>query len=177
MEICSHGYFVDIDAVYIFKVALPQQIIKRLYTLMLKPIYTEIAESQESAALVWIETERQRNELLNKAREILMSSLANSELIQEKARIKLENILLTQISNSEQILFNQLNIQTIIDKLSTSFLLELYHLANITKTVDIESLIAQYDDNIKPQQTNDLFDFVPASNVFDLTEFLSILEN
>ena len=46
METCSHGYFIDIDGVYIYKVALPQQIIKRLYILMLKPIYTEIAESQ-----------------------------------------------------------------------------------------------------------------------------------
>jgi len=176
-ETCTNGYFVDIDAVYIFKVALPKQIIKRLYTLMLKPIYTEIAESQESAALVWIETERQRNELLNKAREILMNSLANSELIHEKARIALENILLKQLSSSERDLFNQLNIQTMVDKLSTAFLLEINHLVNLTKTVDIDNLVTQCDKNAKTQQTSDLFDFVPASNVFDLTEFLSILDN
>jgi len=177
MQTCSNGYFVDIDAVYIYKVALPQQIIKRLYTLMLKPIYTEIAESQESAALVLIETERQRNELLNKAREILMYALADSELIHEKARIALENILLKQLSSSERNLFTKLDIQTMTDKLSAAFLLEMNHLANLTKTVDIESLVTEYDENDKTQQTNDLFDFVPASNVFDLTEFLSILDN
>jgi hypothetical protein len=43
--------------------------------------------------------------------------------------------------------------------------------------VDIDSLVTQCDQNDKTQQTNDLFDFVPASNVFDLTEFLSILDN
>jgi hypothetical protein len=177
MQICSQGYFVDIDAVYIFKVALPQPIIKRLYTLMLKPIYTEIAESQENAAIVWIETERQRNELLNKAREILMNALADSELIHEKARIALENILLKQLSTSEQNLFNQLNIEKMVDKLSAAFLLEINHLVNLTRTVDIESLVAECDGNAKTKETSDLFDFVPASNVFDLTEFLSILEN
>jgi len=144
---------------------------------MLKPIYTEIAESQENAAIVWIETERQRNELLNKARQILMNALANSELIHEKARIALENILLKQLSSSERELFNRLNIQTMVDKLSASFLLELNHLVNLTKTVDIDNLVTQCDISAKPQQTNDLFDFVPASNVFDLTEFLSILDN
>jgi hypothetical protein len=51
------------------------------------------------------------------------------------------------------------------------------HLVNLTKTVDVESLVAQCDGDVRTQQTNDLFDFVPASNVFDLTEFLSILEN
>lgn len=177
MQTCSNGYFVDIDAVYIFKVDLPQQIIKRLYTLMLKPIYTEIAESQESAAIVWIETERQRNELLNKAREILMYSLADSELIHEKARIALENIVLKQLSSSELSLFDQLDIQTMVDKLSAAFLLEMNHLVNLTRTVNIDSLVTQCDTNTKTQQTSDLFDFVPASNVFDLTEFLSILDN
>jgi hypothetical protein len=177
LQTCSNGYFVDIDAVYIFKVALPQQIIKRLYTLMLKPIYSEIAESQESTALVWIETERQRNELLNKAREILMNALADSELIHEKARIALDSILLKQTSSSERELFNRLNIPTMVDQLSAAFLLEMNHLVNLTKTVDIDSLVAQCDGDIKTQQTSDLFDFVPASNVFDLTEFLSILEN
>ncbi|UJR35533.1 hypothetical protein I4U23_028287 [Adineta vaga] len=176
-ETCTHGYFVDIDAVYIFKVALPQQIIKRLYTLMLKPIYTEIAESQEKAAIVLIETERQRNELLNKARQVLMNALANSELIQEKARIHFERKLLKEMSSSEQNLFNRLNIQMMVDKLSATFLLEMNHLVNLTQVVDHDSLYVEYDDNLKPQQTNDLFDFVPASNVFDLTEFLSILEN
>lgn len=177
LQKCSNGYSVDIDAVYIFKVALPQQIIKRLYVLVLRPLYTEIAESQEQAALVWIETERQRNELLNKARQILMNALANSELTQEKARIALDNLLLKQISTSEQSLFEQLNIQKTTEKFSTAFLLELNHLANLTKTVDVNSMVAQCDGKTKTQQTNDLFDFVPASNVFDLTEFLSILEN
>ncbi len=176
-QTCTHGYFVDIDAVYIFKVALPQQIIKRLYTLMLKPIYSEIAESQENAAVVWIETERQRNEFLNKARETLMSALAGSELVREKARIALETILLKQLSSSEQNLFDQLQIQTMVEKLSASFLLEMNHLVNLTQTVDIDSLVLQYNDNTKTQQTSDLFDFVPESNVFDLTEFLSILDN
>ena len=176
-QTCSHGYFVDIDAVYIYKVALPKQIIKRLYTLMLKPIYTEIAESQESAAIVWIETERQRNELLNKAREVLMNALANSELVQEKARITFDNLLLKQISTSERRLFKRLNIQTLVDRFSAAFLLELNHLANLTRTIDVDNLVTQYDGEKKTQQTSDLFDFVPASNVFDLTEFLSILEN
>jgi hypothetical protein len=144
---------------------------------MLKPIYTEIAESQENAALVWIETERQRNELLNKAREILMNALADSELIQEKARIALENILLKQLSSSERDLFTQLDIQKMVDKLSAAFLIEINHLVNLTNTVDINSLVAQCDVNAKTQKTNDLFDFVPASNVFDLTEFLTILDN
>jgi hypothetical protein len=176
-QTCSNGYFVDIDAVYIYKVDLPQQIIKRLYTLMLKPIYTEIAESQENAAVVWMETERQRNELLNKAREILMNALADNELIREKARIVLENILIKQLSSSEEKLFNQLNIQTIVDKLSAAFLLEINHLVNLTKTVDIDGLVTQCDENAKTKETNDLFDFVPASNVFDLTEFISLLDN
>jgi hypothetical protein len=176
-QACSHGYFVDIDAVYIFKVALPQQIIKRLYTLMLKPIFTEIAESQENAAVVWIETERQRNEFLNKARETLMNALAGGELIREKARIAFENILLTQLSTSEQNLFNQLDIQTMVDKLSASFLLEMDHLVNLTQTVDIDGLVTEYEQKEKTEQTSDLFDFVPASNVYDLTEFLSILES
>ncbi|CAF2528561.1 unnamed protein product [Rotaria sp. Silwood2] len=174
---CSHGYFVDIDAVYIFKVALPQQIIKRLYKLMLKPIYTEIAESQENSSLVRIETERQRNALLNKARETLMSALAKTELVREKARITSESLLLKQLSSSEQDLCRQLNIETITDKLSTSFLLAMNHLANLTQTVDIDSLVTQYDQNEKIKPINDLFDFVPASNVFDMTEFISILEN
>jgi hypothetical protein len=177
LQTCSNGYFVDIDAVYIFKVDLPEPIIKRLYTLMLKPIFTEIAESQESAAIVWIETERQRNELLNKARETLMNALADSELIHEKARIVFDKILLQQLSSSERRLFNRLNIQTIVDRLSAAFLLEINHLVNITRTVDIDSLVAQCDADVKTQQTSDLFDFVPASNVFDLTEFLSILDN
>jgi hypothetical protein len=51
------------------------------------------------------------------------------------------------------------------------------HLVNLTQTVDIDSLVLQYNDNTKTQQTSDLFDFVPESNVFDLTEFLSILDN
>ncbi len=177
LQTCSNGYFVDIDAFYMFKVALPQQIIKRLYTLMLKPIFTEIAESQENAAVVWIETERQRNELLNKAREILMSALAGGELIREKARIALENIVLKQLSTSEQNLFNQLDIRTMVDKLSASFLLEIDHFANLTQTVDIDGLVTEFEEKDATQQTNELFDFVPASNVFDLTEFLSILDN
>jgi KaiC/GvpD/RAD55 family RecA-like ATPase len=144
---------------------------------MLKPIYTEIAESQESTALVWIETERQRNELLNKARQILMYALADSELIHEKARIALENILLKETSSSERELFNRLDMPALVNQLSAAFLLEMNHLVNLTKTVDVDSLVAQCDDDVKTQQTNDLFDFVPASNVFDLTEFLSILEN
>ncbi|CAF1494045.1 unnamed protein product [Adineta steineri] len=177
VQACTNGYFVDIDAVYIFKVALPQQIIKRLYTLMLKPIYSEIAESQENAAVVRIETERQRNELLNKARQILMNSLADSELIREKARIILENKLLKQISSSERHLFQRLKILTMDKKLSAAFLYEMNHLMNLTQTIDIDNLLVEYNDKINTQQTNDLFDFVPASNVFDLTEFLSILDN
>ncbi|CAF0720903.1 unnamed protein product [Rotaria sordida] len=174
---CSHGYFVDIDAVYIFKVALPQQVIKRLHILMLKPIYTEIAESQENTSLIWIETERQRNVLLNKARETLMNALAKYELIREKARIIYESRLLKQLSSSEGNLFRRLNIQTTTDKLSTSFLLEMNHLANLTKTVDIDSLVTQCDPIEKTKPTNDLFDFVPSLNVFDMTEFISILDN
>jgi len=175
---CSHGYFVDIDAVYLFKVDLPQPIIKRLYTLMLKPIFTEIAESQEQAAIVRIETERQRNELLNKARQILMTALADSELIHEKAQIRLEKILLTQMSSSERKLFERLDIRSIVDQLSTAFLLELNHLKNLTRTVDIDGFVpSNIDEMTKTQETNDLFDFVSASNVFDLTEFLSILDN
>ncbi|CAF3386755.1 unnamed protein product [Rotaria sp. Silwood1] len=174
---CSGGYFVDIDAVYIFKVALPKQIIKRLYTLMLKPIYTEIAESQENASLVWIETERQRNVFLNKARETLMSALAKNELVREKARITYESLLVKQLSSSEQDLCRQLNIETTADKLSTSFLLEMNHLANLTQTVNIDSLVTQYEQTTKTKPINDLFDFVPSSNVFDMTEFISILEN
>ncbi|CAF0865160.1 unnamed protein product [Adineta ricciae] len=176
-QTCTNGYFVDIDAVYIFKVSLPQQITKRLYTLMLKPIFTEIAESQESAALVWIETERQRNEFLNKARFVLMNALANSELTQEKARILFQQKLLKQLSSSEQNTFNRLDVQTMIDKLSTTFLFELGHLVNLTQVVNHDYLFTKYNANLKPQQTNDLFDFVPATNVFDLTEFLSILDN
>ena len=144
---------------------------------MLKPIFTEIAESQESAALVRIETERQRNEFLNKARLVLMNALANSELKQEKARILFQQKLLKQLSSSEQNTFNRLDVQTMIDKLSTTFLLELGHLVNLTQVVNHDYLFTKYDANLKPQQTNDLFDFVPASNVFDLTEFLSILDN
>lgn len=176
-EKCSNGYFVDLDAVYIFKVTLAEQIIKRLYVLALRPLFVEIAESQEQAAVVWIETERQRNELLNKARQVLMSALANSELIQEKARIALDNLLLKSTSTSEQKLFDQLQIQKPSEKFSAAFLLELNHLVNLTRTVDVDSLVAQCDEKTKTQQTSDLFDFVPASNVFDLTEFLSLLEN
>ena len=176
-EKCSNGYFVDIDAVYIFKVALAEQIIKRLYVLALRPLFVEIAESQEQAAIVWIETERQRNEFLNKARQVLMNALANSELIQEKARISLDNLLLKYTSTSEQKLFDQLQIQNTAEKFSAAFLLELNYLVNLTKTVDVDSLAAQCDGKAKIQPINDLFDFVPASNVFDLTEFISLLEN
>jgi hypothetical protein len=176
-QTCSNGYFVDIDAVYIFKVALPKEIIKRLYTLMLKPIYTEIAESQQNAAVVRIETEKQRNRLLNKAREVLMSALAGSELVHEKARIIAEQILLKQLSASERRLFTRLNIETLVDKLTTSFLFEMNNLVNLTRTVDIEGFVTQFHENPKAQDTSDLFDFVPASNVFDLTEFISLLDN
>ncbi|CAF1602733.1 unnamed protein product [Rotaria magnacalcarata] len=174
---CSNGYFVDVDAVYIFKVALPAPIIKRLHTLMLKPLFTETAESQETAAVVRIETERQRNELLNKARQVLMSALANNELIREKARIKFDSLMLKQLSDSEENVFQKLNIQNIANKLSASFLVEMNHLANLSKTIDINSFVAQFDQSDTTKQTNDLFDFVPAANVFDMTEFLSILEH
>lgn len=146
---------------------------------MLMPIYTEIAESQENAAVVWIETEKQRNQLLNRAREVLMSALAENELLREKARVKYDNVLLTQLSTSEKRLFHQLKIQPIAKKLSVSFLLELAHLANLTHNVDLNGIITEPEQLTaqKPAAINDLFDFVPASNVFDLTEFLSILEN
>jgi hypothetical protein len=64
-----------------------------------------------------------------------------------------------------------------VDKLSASFLLEMDHLVNLTQTVDIDGLVTEYEQKEKPEQTSDLFDFVPASNVYDLTEFLSILES
>ncbi|CAF3372138.1 unnamed protein product [Rotaria socialis] len=173
---CSNGYFVDVDAVYIFRVELPAPITKRLHTLMLKPLFTETAESQETAAVVRIETERQRNELLNKAREVLMSALASNELIREKARIKFDSLMLKQLSDSEENVFQKLNIQNMANKLSASFLVEMNHLANLSKTIDINSFVAQFDQSDTTKQTNDLFDFVPAANVFDMTEFLSILE-
>lgn len=175
-QTCSNGYFVDIDAVYMYRVALPEQIIQRLYTLMLKPIYTEIAESQEKAAIIQIETERQRNAFLNKARQTLMKALAENELIREKARISSESILLKQLSSSEQKFFDDVKLNTMANKLSAAFLLELNTLVNLTQTVDVDSLVAQYDEEDKTKQTNDLFDFVPQENVFDITEFLSILD-
>ena len=144
---------------------------------MLKPIFTEIAESQESAAIVWIETEKQRNQLLNRAREVLMNALAENELVREKARIKYDSLLLKQLSSSERKLFQQLKIQPIDKKLSASFLLEMAHLVNLSQAMDFDGLVVEDDQPIVQTPANDLFDFVPASNVFDLTEFLSILEN
>jgi hypothetical protein len=177
MKTCSNGYFVDIDAMYIFKVDLPQPIIQRLYTLLLKPIYTEIAESEESTAVVRIETEQQRNQMLNRAREVLMSALAASELIRENARIRFDSRIIKQTSSSEKRFFQRLNIRNMTDRLSASFWLEFYQLTNVTQSVDIDTLMTEYEQPIKQQATNDLFDFIPASNVFDLTEFLSILEH
>lgn len=174
---CSNGYFVDIDAVYIFRVALPKQIIGRLHTLMLKPLFTETAESNENASLVRIETERQRNEYLNKAREVLMSALAKNELIKEKARVNAECKIINQTSTSEDRAFKRLQILNMAHKMSASFLLEMNHLANISQTVDLDTILTTYETSDKQKQTNDLFDFVPAANVFDITEFLSILEN
>ena len=145
---------------------------------MLKPIYTEIAENQQQTANIWIETERQRNELLNKARLILMTAFAKGELIREKAQINFETTLLKQFSSSEQTLFYQLNIQTMIDKLSTVFLFELDRLANASKLINFESLITEENEHQnKNQQTNHLFNLIPSSNVFDMTEFLSIINN
>ena len=174
---CSNGYFVDIDAVYIYKVALPEQIIKILYTLMLKPIFTEIAESQENTALVWIETEKQRNQLLNKAREVLMNAFADSELTKEKAQIKLESTVLKQLSSSERRMFNRLNVETVKDQFAVSFLLELAHMVNLTQAINIDGLVTQYEQTKRTQSTNDLLDFVLPVNVFNLTEFMSILES
>ena len=174
---CSNGYFVDIDAVYIYKVALPKQIIKILYTLMLKPIFTEIAESQENAAIVWIETEKQRNQWLNKAREVLMNAFADSELVNEKARIKLESTVLKQLGSSERRMFNRLNVNTTKNQLAASFLLELAHMVNLTQAINIDGLVTEYEQTTRTQSTNDLLDFVLPVNVFNLTEFMSILES
>ena len=177
LQSCSNGYFVDIDAVYIYKVDLPLPIIKRLYTLMLKPIFTDIAESQETAATIQIETERQRNELLNRARQVLMGALAQNELIKEKARIQAESRLLKQLSSSERKFCQRLNIRKNDTKLSVSLLFELGQMKNLTDMVGVEGLILPDENTLKKETSNDLFDFVPASNVFDLTEFLPLLEN
>ncbi|CAF4688333.1 unnamed protein product, partial [Rotaria magnacalcarata] len=66
-----------------------------------------------------------------------MSALANNELIREKARIKFDSLMLKQLSDSEENVFQKLNIQNIANKLSASFLVEMNHLANLSKTIDI----------------------------------------
>ena len=173
---CSTGYFVDIDAVYIYGVSLPLPIIKRLHILMLRPLFTEIAESQESTAVIRIETEKLRNAFLNQARKSLMGAAAESELIREKARAQLESRLLKQMASSERHAFQRLNINRTIDRLSASFLLELNQLKNMTRLVDLDSFVADQSSTKKSASTNEIFDFVQPSDVFDLSEFFKILD-
>jgi len=75
-------------------------------------------------------------------------------------------------------MFRSLNIRSLADRMTAAFLLEFEQLTNLTRNMDMETFLTEIEENdAKITQTNDLFDFVPPSNVFDLTEFLSLLEN
>lgn len=173
---CSKGYFVDIDGVFILQVKLPSQIRKRLYQLMLTPLYTEIAESQENAAVVRIETERQRNQYLNEARLVLMTALAQAESAKDKARAETNKRVSIQTTNSEKRAFQRLAFNKTAERLSVSFLNQLGHFADLKQAIDVDSFVNSPFNAGKQTKNKDLFDSVAAEDVFDLSDFLRILE-
>ncbi|CAF0741330.1 unnamed protein product [Didymodactylos carnosus] len=167
------GYFIDLEVVYFYKIDLPSNIVSRLHTLMLKPIYVEIALHQLEQVVYQIETQRQRNVYLNKARYALMASIAKAELEIENAKVYKEQYIFKQIGKTEQnYIFRKLNITSQSDKLASCFLYDLNHLINVSQTVNIDSHVRPQVNN--PVRSNEPFDFIPP-DVFDLTEFMSIL--